>query len=113
MQVAVRFADDELQLDGSSTIHAYWGPSEACDRPVFASEACPLSIGDRGVEVEVFARAADGHVFAAGQRVGSGRIACLGAPVYSSLDLKRDLYGNSDFTLALMAWLSKGVWTAN
>jgi len=45
--------------------------------------------------------------------VGSGRVACLGAPVYSSLDLKRDLYGNSDFTLALMAWLSKGVWTAN
>jgi len=113
MQVAVRFADDELQLDGSSTIHAYWGPSEACDRPVFASEACPLSIGDRGVEVEVFARAADGHVFAAGQRVGSGRIACLGAPVYSSLDLRRDLYGNADFTLALIAWLSKGVWTAN
>lgn len=113
MQAAVRFADDELQVDGSSSICAYWGPSEVGNRPVFASEACPLSIEDRGATVEVFARAADGRVFAAGQSIGGGRVACLGAPVYSSLDLKRDLYGNSDFTLALMAWLGKGVWTAN
>lgn len=111
MQAAVRFADDELQVDGSSAI--CWGSGEACSHPVFASEACSLSIEDRGSTADVFARAADGHVFAAGQCVGSGRIACLGAPVYSSLDLRRDLYGNSDFTLALMAWLSKGVWTAN
>ena len=111
MQAAVRFADDELQVDGSSAI--CWGSGEACSHPVFASEACSLSIEDRGSTADVFARAADGHVFAAGQCVGSGRIACLGAPVYSSLDLRRDLYGNSDFTLALMAWLSKRVWTAN
>ena len=113
MQTAVRFADDELQTDGSSSVRAGWGSSETRNRPVFASEACSLSIEDRGATVEVFAQAAEGHVFAAGQYVGSGRVACLGAPVYSSLDLKRDLYGNSDFTLALMAWLSKGVWTAN
>lgn len=113
MQAAVRFADDELQMDGSSSVCADWGSSETRNRPVLASEACSLSIEDRGATVEVFARAADGHVLAAGQCVGSGRIACLGAPVYSSLDLRRDLYGNSDFTLALMAWLNKGEWTAN
>ena len=113
MQADVRFADDELQMDGSSSIHANWGSSEACNRPVFAYEACSVWIEDHGVTVDLFARAADGHVFAAGQCVGSGRIACLGAPVYSSLDLRRDLCGNSEFTLALMAWLSRGVWTAN
>ncbi|OPZ51059.1 MAG: hypothetical protein BWY92_00435 [Firmicutes bacterium ADurb.BinA052] len=113
MQAAVRFVDDELMSDGSSTIHADWGSSEESNRPIFASEACRLAIEDSRATVDVFARAADAHVFAAGQRVGNGRIACLGAPVYSSLDLRRDSYGNSDFALAIMAWLSKGVWTAN
>jgi len=113
MQADIRFADDELQADGSSSICAYWGSSDTRNRPVLASEACSLWIEDRGATVEVFARAVDGHVFAAGQCVGSGRVACLGAPVYSSLDLRRDLHGNSDFTQAVMAWLSKGVWTAH
>jgi len=113
MQAGIGFADDELQADGSSSIYVHWASSEASDRPVYASEACSLSIEDHGAAVAVFARAADGRVFAAGQSVGSGRVACLGAPVYSSLDLRRDLCANSDFTLALVAWLGRKERTAN
>ena len=108
MHAGMGFADDELQADGSSSVCAYWGSSEATGGPIYASEACSVSIEGSGATVAVFARAADGRVFAAGQSVGSGRVVCLGAPVYSSLDLKREFSKNSDFTLALMVWLVKG-----
>lgn len=83
---------------------------EGTGYPVYATEACPLTIegGDGDSAVLVFARATDGPVFAAGQLIGRGRIACLGALVYSSFDLRRDMFANSQFTLALMAWLGGG-----
>jgi hypothetical protein len=117
MQASVRFADDELQMDGSSSIHVHWGPGQGSGRPIFGSEACSLMAAGQAQAqapgTTVFARSAAGVVFAAGELIGSGRVACLGAPVYSLFDLKRELFANSDFTLAVMAWLAGEEWTAH
>ena len=117
MQASVRFADDEVQMDGSSSIHVHWGPGQGSGRPIFASEACSLMAAGQAQAqapgTTVLARSAAGIVFAAGELIGSGRVACLGAPVYSLFDLKRELFANSDFTLAVMAWLAGEEWTAH
>ncbi len=116
MQASVRFADDELEMDGAPATHVLWGAGQkGRARLVYASEACSLTTTDEAQAsgTEVFARSAAGAIFAAGELIGSGRVACLGAPVYSLVDLKRELFANSEFTLAVMTWLAGEEWTAH
>jgi hypothetical protein len=125
---AIRFGRDEIRQEDSSVVDVEWGTARA----VYADEACSLagpgwSAIDGMEEVVVLARAmgslsvdvsGDGMhfpytqspVFAVAQTIGSGRLVCLGAPVYSSYDLDRERCGNAAFTLAVISWLAGGEW---
>lgn len=125
---AIRFGRDEIRREDSSVVDVEWGMARA----VYADEACSLAGPGWNAlreveEVAVLAWATDSWsvdvsgdgmhfpyaqspVFAAAQFIGSGRLVCLGAPVYSSYDLDRERCGNAAFTLAIMSWLAGGEW---
>jgi len=67
MRSSIRFVADELEFDDPGQIHTCREAGEGTGYPVYATEACPLTIeaGDGDSAVLVFARAADDPVFAA------------------------------------------------
>lgn len=128
MGSAIRFNRDEMRRDDLSVLDVEWG----LERAVYADEACSLA-GPGWIDlsevpqVVVLAHApgawsadvsgegrlfqyAGSPVFAAAETVGSGRLVCLGAPVYSSRDLARERCGNGAFVLSIISWLAGGEW---
>ncbi len=103
-------ADDAGSPDLSDIVDVPWGADS-----LRAEEVRPLRIS--GSSARVVAELggtgdADLAVFATIEKVGEGRVAVLGAPVFSDYDLFRDGYSNARFTLNLFNWLCGGEWSA-
>ncbi|MEA4884918.1 MAG: CehA/McbA family metallohydrolase [Clostridia bacterium] len=127
---SIRFGYDELRAGRVPIVEVAWTGGDG--KPAYAGEACSLLAADWTSldaisDVKVFARApkaasaqvagddrmlvgGQSPVFAAGQVIDRGRVACLGSPVYSARDLAREGYSNARFTLDVMSWLVGGEW---
>lgn len=103
-------AGDGCAPELGGTVDAAWGASR-----LRAEEVRALGVNGSSAMVVASVGGPDGvgqAPFAAIERVGAGRVAVLGAPVFSDYDLFREGYSNARFTIAIIDWLCGGEWSA-
>lgn len=103
---AVAFMVDDEEIEGyEEPLDVLW-----LGKKIRVEEARPLQVRPGSDAMVIIDGPDKQYPFAAIHTAGNGRVAVLGAPMFSNYDINRSGYANAEFTLALVKWLSGGEW---